>query len=557
MWTNGDNPTLQGPNSKVSKMFWPSVKRSAGGHRIATYLREEGYDVEVLDFWPAWTRLELLQFFQQRVREDTLVVGISIMFPFGNMLGHNESRQKVTEMLETIDYLRDIYPQIKFIGGAQNLSALLGYNLDYYITGYAEYAVVELFKYFKREFNTLRIREELLNGKRIKIINCQKDYPAFPMPNASVKYEERDYIQPQEVLTLELARGCKFKCKFCSFPILGVKGDYSRCGESLKEELLDNYNRWGITNYTVSDETVNDNPDKLAKHAKVIRDLPFQPHLAGYVRADLLVNKPETWQDIYDIGLRSHFYGLETFNQEAGKQIGKGINPDKLKKGLLEVQDWFTDKEAGRGDYHCEIAMMLGLPGETKETFLDGLDWINNNLPGYPTWTTTLYIAGSDQVSVLDNPSEFDRSWQEEGIFREMSILELNDLWLKDPIDSDYVKTQLFHRDQLKWAHDTMNIYEAYKILTEVINNPNSVRNKKVKGPDIFFYHRYLTVNKYNIDDIYQKHFGEDGFESISDDDLDDHMSFIHQYIDKKLGTKKKRKKKVKRIHGYEPNLLP
>ena len=51
------------------------------------------------------------------------------------------------------------------------------------------------------------------------------------------------------------------------------------------------------------------------------------------------------------MGLRSHFYGLETFHQPAGKSIGKGINTDKLKEGLLKVQDWFRDKEAGRGDY--------------------------------------------------------------------------------------------------------------------------------------------------------------------------------------------------------------
>ena len=127
------------------------------------------------------------------------------------------------------------------------------------------------------------------------------------MPNAAVKYEERDYIQPQEVLTLELARGCKFKCKFCAYPILGVKGDYSRCGDSVREELLENYEKWGVTNYTVSDETINETPAKLAKLANAIKQLPFQPHLAGFIRADLLINKPETWQDLWDMGLRSHF----------------------------------------------------------------------------------------------------------------------------------------------------------------------------------------------------------------------------------------------------------
>ena len=358
------DPLLMEKHMELDQGIWTSVKRSPGGHRMATYLREQGYDVEVVDFWPEWSKYELLKFFNQRVREDTLVVGISSMFPIGNMaqwLG-DKDRQKVYNMVRNISYLRSFYPQLKFIGGAQSLNATLQYDLDFYVTGYAEYAVIELFKYFKGEFNTLKIKKQFHSGKMLSIIDCQNDYPAFPMPDAAVKYEERDYIQPQEVLTLELARGCKFKCKFCAYPILGVKGDYSRCGDSVREELLENYKKWGVTNYTVSDETINETPAKLAKLANAIKQLPFQPHLAGFIRADLLINKPETWQDLWDMGLRSHFYGIETFHQPAGKIVGKGVNTDKLKEGLLKVKAWFKDKEAGRGQYRCNLAIILGLP---------------------------------------------------------------------------------------------------------------------------------------------------------------------------------------------------
>ena len=39
---------------------WPGIKRAPGAHRIATHLREQGYDIEVIDFWPAWTYEQLL-----------------------------------------------------------------------------------------------------------------------------------------------------------------------------------------------------------------------------------------------------------------------------------------------------------------------------------------------------------------------------------------------------------------------------------------------------------------------------------------------------------------
>ena len=46
------------------------------------------------------------------------------------------------------------------------------------------------------------------------------------------------------------------------------------------------------------------------------------------------------------------------------------IHVEKLKEGLIKVRDWFENKEEGRGQYRATISLILGLPEETKETFL-------------------------------------------------------------------------------------------------------------------------------------------------------------------------------------------
>ena len=512
--------------------FWPSVKRSAGGHRIATYLREEGYDVEVLDYWPKWTEEDLNLFFEQRVRDDTICVGLSAMFPLGGT--GKENQMKVQEMVQVLHRLKAKYPKLVWVGGAQNISAVLAYPLDYYVGGYGEYAIIDLLKYLKGEPNTLKIHKRTYWGAERTVIECRKDYPAFPMPNANVKYEDRDYIQQQEVLTLEMGRGCKFKCKFCSFTVLGVKDDYSRCGESLGEELTDNYNRWGTTCYTVSDETINDSPEKLAKHAKVIKKLPFDVHLSGFVRGDLLAAKPDTWQDIWDMGLRSQFYGLETFNHEAGKFVGKGMNPDRLKEGLIKAQDWFRAK----GQYRCTISMIIGIPGETRETFLDGVEWVKKNFPGHSYSFAPLYIAGGDMKDMMTNPSEFDLTWRESGKFREMTHEEMG-------VDYSEIREEIrpfaqFYLESpgvVNWGHDTMNIWEAFKIFNEMIDDDELTQNL---AAGIFYYHRYMTTGKYTIDDMYSKRFSRpgsnDGIQPLNIMDIADHNDFIDDYIEKKLG---------------------
>lgn len=528
---------LAATGTDIAKRVWTSVRRSPGGHRIATFLREQGYDVEVVDFWPTWSRIQLLKFFHQRVREDTLCVGLSGMFPIGALNSTSKDSSATNlywDMIQTIVILKERYSHIPFIGGAQNLSAILDYGLDYYLHGFGENAAVEMLKYFKREFNTLKIEQKIVGGKTIKVIDCNKNYSAAPMADARVRYEDRDFIQPQEVLTIELARGCKFKCKFCQFPILGVKGDYSRSAESLREEMLDNYNRWGTTVYSVSDETVNDSPQKLSKCADVIRSLPFQPHLTGYLRADLLVNRPETWQDIWDMGLRSHYYGVESLHQPAGKIVGKGINVDKLKNGLIAVRDWFENKDEGRGQFRATISLILGLPEETRETFLDGIAWLQENLPTHSFNACPLYMSGSNLKENIQTPSVFDLTWEEEGYFTEMDISSVDPDSLEfHPNTDDWMREQLFKSGRFKWSHDTMNFVEALEVFDELVTNENSINI----WPDVFFYHRYLTTNKYTIEDIYTKPFGdtEDTIQPFNESDLAEHMQFIQEYIQKKL----------------------
>ena len=56
------NPGWQG---KGTDLNWISLKRSGGAHKIATFLRNEGWDVEVLDYWLTFTEEEFQLFCKQ------------------------------------------------------------------------------------------------------------------------------------------------------------------------------------------------------------------------------------------------------------------------------------------------------------------------------------------------------------------------------------------------------------------------------------------------------------------------------------------------------------
>ena len=86
--------------------FWPSIKRTAGGHRIATWLREHDYDVEVIDFWPAWTRDELVELFELRVTDETIFEGLSELFPL--VVAGKKSQEKVMEIVTNLANIKSI-----------------------------------------------------------------------------------------------------------------------------------------------------------------------------------------------------------------------------------------------------------------------------------------------------------------------------------------------------------------------------------------------------------------------------------------------------------------
>ena len=464
---------------------WPGIKRAPGAHRIATHLREEGYDIEVIDFWPAWTYEQLYKLLDDRIRDDTLFIAVSAIFPNGGA-GENDRKHAIERYNIWSQLKKEFGHRVDFISGAQNVSAIIGYQCDYYFAGYGEKAITEYCKMKRGLEHDLIVRKRTYYGAERNVVECRHDHPAFPWTNAHIKYEDRDYIQPDEVLTIELARGCKFKCKFCSFTVLGVKDDYSRCANSLDAELRENYERWGTTMYTISDETINDNPEKLKKIAEISRNLPFELNIMGFMRGDLLVAHPETWQDIWDMGLWSHFYGIETLNHEAGKFVGKGMNPERLKDGLLKVKKWFEDQ----GRYRVTLSTIIGIPGETRETALDTKNWIRDNYPGHSYSFAPLLIMDGESKNMMTNPSEFDRTWRESGKFYELDQEYLDNIdWSEIPeVNHDFAKFYMNSPGLAKWGHDTMDIWEAMKIFSEINHDPDLTKNL---GPGIFYYHRY------------------------------------------------------------------
>ena len=403
--------------------------RGYGVHRIASQIRVAGYTCLVVDFSSALTFDRYKEIIDASVGPETLMVGFSTTWlPYrwpelpgeftnqipGHHIGveHELSNLKEemhdwrkdnlvvkfgkNEVEDFLQYPKTINPKLKIVlGGAKADFYMDLQNVDHVIFGIAETMTIDLL--------------DKLSGKSKRIFNKFIDHDrkahadTWDFRESSTRYTELDFILPQETLTLEVGRGCRFKCAFCNFPLIGQKNvnDYLKYPSIIRDELLENYERWGTTKYFIVDDTFNDSTEKLEMLVKVMRDLPFKIKFWCYTRIDLLAAHPEQIDLLKELGVAETFFGLETFNDQSSKTIGKGMPSSRRKDTLYKAKEIWGDRVWMEGGF------MIGLPYETQASWRTTVDWLKQS--DCPLDISTCYPVNI--VKKSDRNQWFPTSW--------------------------------------------------------------------------------------------------------------------------------------------------
>ena len=424
----------------IFNVEYRSLSRNLGPYRIAHWLRANDWDAEVIDYALHWQLEELIEFTNSRVTNNTKFIGFSNLFGEWNEV-----------IFQYVFWLKQKYPNIKIISGSSSLPKVK-INVDYHIWGFGEYALDALLKYLFSNGTSPKYTEI----SEIRVIDGS-DYPAYPLTDYSVSYQKRDFIQPWEFLSIETARGCRFKCSFCSFSVLGVKEDHSTSAESFEKQLKDNYYNWGVENYVIAEETFNDRTDKIKKFSKVVDTLDFKPWFSAFIRFDLLLSRKDDRHLLEDMNVLGQFYGIESFNHATAKLLRKGMSSDKIKEGLLEIKEHYSHTKKYRGT----TSFIIGAPLETQESILSTSKWLKEN------WSDQSVGFYPMSIPLKGRKSDLSRDYEKNGYEK----IDINDLKKKHIIDmelhNDIVnKIDAIHTDgeSLLWKNSNMDIYEAFKL---------------------------------------------------------------------------------------------
>lgn len=438
------------------------VRRTMGGYKIADMMRNQGWTVEVLDWTTRWTNDEIKQFI------DSLPYQL-------NMVGISNLWMKDDVVIEQIKFLKKEYPNIKIVmGGPKPYQRDFG--ADVMVFGYSEYALQPVLDW-------LFDNGPLPSGKFPEwapdsfLVDANHSYKGLSITKFHVDYHENDFIKSHEALTLEMSRGCRFKCKYCNYAFLGVKEDHSRSEDDLYKEIMENYNRWGTTNYIISDDTFNDRDSKIERLANVVERLPFEPNFSCFIRIDLVISKPHQIELLCRARCWAHFYGIETFHPLAAKAIGKGMDPNRVKEGLLWIRSEFMKR---LGVYRGTTGMIAGLPYEPVESWHEGLKWMRDNWDSYFYWG--LHIS-TDQDNTTQSDFSVDAKKYGYTLTKNKEILE----WARDKGFNNYIKTgrqnnKLDNR-VLVWESEWSNFKEATEFADAYIEK--DFMNMKVSNFDL------------------------------------------------------------------------
>lgn len=402
-----------------------------GPYRVRSYLEQNEYYTDVIDFYPQWNKQELLDVIEKKYNEKFLFIGISSSFLYFNDV-------------EFAQEIKKRFPNVKIVLGGANpwleKKTLEATDyIDLVIYGHAENALLEYLKWLDGTVETYNYKTF---DTGMKYVIAEHTYPYKDTENLTVKWKSTDPIKYVKSTGLEISRGCIFKCKFCSYPLIGKKRfDYIRSVDNLSDEIKRNWEEFGLKTYLFADDTFNDSTHKLEQVYKAIRRSNVDVSFSSYLRVDLLHRNPEQIELLNEMGLHGANFGIESWKESTRKTIGKGLKNE-------EILDVYKRLKNGNKNLWINTYLIAGLPGETVE-----------DMEYYNQW-------------MIENAGTLFDSWYWHALYIVKKVY-LNSEFALNP--EKYGYDTYLEGDLQKWRSRFLDFDTALVIADELNNKANSV----------------------------------------------------------------------------------
>ena len=220
-------------------------------------------------------------------------------------------------------------------------------GVDYGIAGEGEIALLELLEKLANGEQPEQIIYHAQSGQ----VNLDHLTPAWDL------LETKRYFKDGGSLNIQTKRGCRYKCAYCSYPLLEGSSVRQRSPEKVVDEMEASFHEYGIDYFFFVDNVFNYPREHSVAICNEIIKRKLKVHWTAYTSPGVVD------EEMFAIYKEAGCDALD-FGSDAMSNVG-----------LASMSKWFTIskiKDASRWCRENEIkfshSLIFGSPGETKES---------------------------------------------------------------------------------------------------------------------------------------------------------------------------------------------
>ncbi|NVM21861.1 MAG: radical SAM protein [Desulfobacterales bacterium] len=327
-----------------------------GMYYVAAVLRENGYDVEILN----WHNIhkdpqKIVETFAEKKPD---VIGFSVL---------NANRWGG---IEIAGIARKINPKVKIVFGGVAATFLwkhfLGHfpEVDFVVVGEGENAFLNLVRLIEKgDYHDIESIKGIAFRKGKKIVKTKNAPPMKDLDDLPIPARYFDYQH------LVSSRGCPGKCTFCGSPKFWGRRIRFRSPENFVEELQLLYNR-GVAFFYFSDDTFTINKERAVEICRRILEKRLNIVWVAISRVDHVNEEILSW--MRKAGCIQISYGVESGSEKIRDLLGKPLKADQIKRAFALTH---------RYGILARAYFIYGSPQETWETIHESIDLIKEIKP--------------------------------------------------------------------------------------------------------------------------------------------------------------------------------
>lgn len=255
-------------------------------------------------------------------------------------------------------------------------------DIDIGVIGEAEYTILELMQKGLKNIKNIKgiaYRKEniiKINPRRPRIENLDDlPFPArhlFPLNLYRPGAFFNTGVPNHKTGTIITSRGCPNRCSYCASVYFWGTNVKFRSAENIVKEIIHLKKDYGLKQLAILDDTFTANPKRVEEFCNLLMQKRIKVKWWCYARVNTL--NETLMKKMKKAGCYAFNFGVESSSEQILRNVNKNIKISQVKKII---------RTALKNDFLVHTSFMIGLPGDTRQTVLNTINFakkLNNHV---------------------------------------------------------------------------------------------------------------------------------------------------------------------------------